>query len=86
MKRTTIALLVLVCGVLTGVYCSRPSWRALDAQKKEFRAQVSEARHIQAERTELLKETSRLESPFGKEQRARELGYRKPYEKPLTID
>ena len=86
MNRITITILTVTLAIATGAFLSRSSWQSLQTQRKEFKAQVAESREIEADRTELLKKTADLESPFGKEKRARELGYRKPYEKPLTLD
>ncbi|MFM9872819.1 MAG: septum formation initiator family protein [Fimbriimonadaceae bacterium] len=86
MNRPTIILFTIALAVATGAFLSRSSWQSLKTQRAEYTNQIKESRKIDAERTELLKKTADIQSPFGKEKRARELGYRKPYEKPLTIE
>jgi len=86
MNRPTIIIFTIVLAISTGAFLSRSSWQSLKTQRAEYAEQVVAARKIEAERTDLLKKTADLESPFGKEKRARELGYRKPYEKPLTLE
>jgi cell division protein FtsB len=86
MNRPTFIILTIALAVATGAFLSRSSWQSLKIQRAEYANKVSESRKIEAERTALLKQTADLESPFGKEKRARELGYHKPYEKPLTIE
>lgn len=86
MNRIAITLFTVVTAVAAGLFFSRSSWQTVQTQRKEYKTQVAESRKIQADRAELLHRSAELESPFGKEQRARELGYRKPYEKPLNLD
>ncbi len=86
MNRPAIILVTIALAITTGAFLSRTSWQSLKTQRAEYAKQIQESRKIESERTELLKKTADLESPFGKEQRARELGYHKPYEKPLTIE
>ncbi len=86
MNRPTFILLTIAFAIAAGAFLSRSSWQSLKTQRAEYANQVTAARKIESERTDLLKKTANLESPFGKEERARELGYRKPYEKPLTLE
>lgn len=86
MNRTAITLFTLAAAIALGLFFSRNSWQTVQLQRKESQTQIKESRKIQADRAGLLQKSAELESPFGKEQRARELGYRKPYEKPLSVD
>lgn len=86
MKRPIIIILTITAAISTGLVLSKSSWDTRKTQRAEYQAKIAESREIESTRADLLKETAILESPYGKEQRARELGYRKPYEKPLTLD
>ncbi|MBX3113260.1 MAG: septum formation initiator family protein [Fimbriimonadaceae bacterium] len=86
MKRPTIVLLTLALAITTGAFLSRAPWQQLKAQKADYAEKVAKTRKIESERAELLQKNAKLESPFGMEERARELGYHKPYEKPMSLD
>lgn len=86
MKRPIIIALTVTCAITTGLLLSKSSWETLQTQRQAYNEKIQASRKIETDRAELLKKTAQLDSPFGKEQRARELGYRKPYEKPLTLD
>lgn len=86
MKRYAITALTVVAAVSAGFFFARAPWQNLAAQKAEHRKQLRHTRSIEAERSRLLQEKASLQSPYGMEQKARELGYRKPYERPLELD
>lgn len=74
-------LLVLAAGV--GAALSVESWRHYSAQNERAEAAQTEMRLAEAERTRLMRQQTRLESPIGREEGARKLGYRRANERPL---
>lgn len=74
-------LLVLAVGV--GAALSVESWRHYSAQNKRATEARDEMRLAESERARLMREQSRLQSPVGREERARERGYRRVNERPL---
>lgn len=74
-------LLVLAAGA--GVAMGVESWRHYSAQNKRATEARDEMRLAESERTRLMREQTRLESPLGREERARERGYRRANELPL---
>lgn len=86
MKPQGWTILTILFAVLCGLAFSLKPWRELQAQRAESNSAIQEAKDIEAQRATLVREDSRLDSPFGMEERARQRGYRKPTERPLTVD
>lgn len=86
MKRPIIVVITLALAIAAGAFLSRTPWQQLKDQKAEYAEKVAKTRKIESERAELLQRNAQLESPYGMEERARELGYHKPYEKPMTLE
>ncbi len=86
MKHYLLTIITVAAALAVGFLLARTPWQNLGTQKAEYRRQIRHTRAIEAERSKLLQEKSNLQSPYGMEQRARELGYRKPYEHPLELE
>lgn len=85
MSRQGWTLFTVVAAVLVGAGFSMKPWKALKTQWKESESAVKETRVLEQQRSDLIRENARLDSPFGMEEQAREMGYRKPYERPLVV-
>jgi len=77
---TITAILAVICGAIAA---SWKPWEQYNIQRKKRDAATAEMREAEKERAELTKEKARLESPIGKEELARERGFRRPGEIPL---
>ncbi len=67
-----------------GIYFSLKSWQVYKAQKNKADYWEKELDHAEKERIELLKKKAFYESPVGREELARERGYKKSNE--LALD
>jgi cell division protein FtsB len=76
------ALLVLLAASI-GAVLSIESWQHYSAQRRLAEAARAEMRAAEAERVRLMRQEARLESAAGREERARERGYRREGELPL---
>jgi Tfp pilus assembly major pilin PilA len=76
-----ISFLMLVA-VCTGIALSVKPWQKYQEQKAQAVTARKEMRQMEAQHAKLLREKSQLESPIGREELARERGYKKPEEKP----
>ena len=85
MSRQGWTLVTVVAAVLCGTGFSMKPWKALRAQWQESESAVSETKALEKQRSELIRDNARLDSPYGLEEQAREMGYRKPYERPLVV-
>ncbi len=68
-----------------GIYLSLKSWQVYKAQKNKADYWKKELEIAEKERTELLKKKALYESPIGREELARERGYKKPREIALDL-
>lgn len=75
----------LLLAVGFGIALSSKPWQHYQNQRKKMNEEIATMRKDEANYAELLTQKARLESPLGREQRARELGYRKPNEVPLEV-
>ncbi len=73
--------LVALAGITTGVLLSLQPWRELRAQKQEHARAKSAMVEAEQEKVDLMRREARYENPAGREELAREQGYRKPNEK-----
>lgn len=77
-------LFTLLAGIALGSYCSLDSWSEYKAKSQELNKARREYRNVARQRTDLLTKVARLETPYGLEQEARQLGFRKRGEVQLT--
>lgn len=75
--------LFLTLAVAFGVLLSLKPWEQYREQRQETDEAVSQMRDAERERADLIRERMRYESPAGREQLARERGYRRPGEQSL---
>lgn len=68
-----------------GIALSSKPWQHYQDQRKKMNEEIATMRQEEGRHADLLTEKAKLESPLGREQRARELGYRKPNEVPLEV-
>lgn len=78
-KTVWIALLALL-GVLSGFALSIRPWQKYQEEKRQAAAAKTEMRAVEAEKSELLKQQAKLDSSLGREELARQRGYKKPAE------
>ena len=82
-RKPTWSILIVVVGVATGMALSLKPWQHYREQKEIANNARAEMKATEQQRSELMREKSRLESPVGREELARERGYRRPWEKPI---
>ncbi len=75
-----IALLV-VLGSVTGFALSLKPWEKLREERSRATEAKKEMREVEKERADLLRQQARLDSSAGREELARQRGYKKPSEK-----
>ncbi|MFN3729663.1 MAG: hypothetical protein ACK4XJ_08135 [Fimbriimonadaceae bacterium] len=85
MKGAIGGLLFLGAAIACGVLLSLKPWQVYAHERAKTNQMVSEMRDIEQRRAELLSQKARMESPTGREELAREAGYRRADEKPLTL-
>ncbi len=73
----------LLGAVALGVGLSLRPWQVYREQRTKADTYLVEARRAEAQRIDLEEQKARYESPLGREELARERGYRKPNERPL---
>lgn len=84
-RRFAWVICVAIAAIATGLALSwRPWWDFREHEVKRQQA-VAEKRAAQAERSELLGQKARIETPVGKEELARSRGYVRPGEVPLEV-
>lgn len=86
MKRFGWTLATILAAALLAGACSVKPWQKFRTQLALRDEALAESKEIERQRVDLLSRNARLDSPFGMEEQARRLGYRKPYERPLAID
>ncbi len=83
MKRWKWELFWVVFAVLVGLAFSWRPWVQYHEHKAKRDAAVAEMKQAEQERADLVRKRARYESATGREELAREWGYRKPGEKRL---
>lgn len=82
-KRFAWNALFLTLAVAVGVFLSLKPWEQYREQRQETDEAVSQMKDAERERADLIRERMRYESPAGREQLARERGYRRAGEQSL---
>ncbi len=78
-------LLFFVAAIAAGVAFSLKPWQQYATQKSKADQATAEMRAAEHEKSDLVKQKARYESPIGKEQLARERGYKKINESPVEV-
>ena len=82
-RRRAMNLLVVLGGLALGVALSAKPWQVFGEQKQRALDARAEMQSAETSRNALIRQKSRLESPLGREQLARDQGYSKPGEIPV---
>ena len=85
MNRTTLRIVLAVLAAGAAIGLSLRPWQTARDQKQQAHRARAELRKAESERAEMLRKEARFESPAGREEMARERGYRPPGEKPLEV-
>lgn len=85
MRRISWTLCGIAIATTLGVALSVKPWRAYNEQRAKRDEAVAEMRQAERDRAEEMERLQRLQTPFGKEEEARRLGYRRPDEKPISV-
>lgn len=83
-KRASFTVLAFVAAVGVGVVISVKPWKEFNEQRAKRDKAVEEMRIAERERAAEIERFQRLQTPFGREEEARRLGYRKPNEKAIN--
>jgi hypothetical protein len=75
--------LFLLAGVVLGVLLSIQPWRVYFDQRKLADERIQQMKTAEASRVRLLERKSRMESASGREQIARDYGYKRQGEQPI---
>lgn len=83
--RSKASLRVLFVGLAVGLglYFSIKTWKVYQVQRSKADFWQKELKAAEQERSELLKKKALYEGPLGREELARERGYKNPNEVPL---
>lgn len=79
-RREKWILAFAALGLAGGVLASLRPWQIYRQEAGQQAAAQTEMRKVQAEHKELLQQQAKLDSGLGREELARERGYRKPNE------
>jgi hypothetical protein len=71
--------------VALGVGLSMRPWNVYREQRDKADAHIQEAKRAETQRVDLEEQKAKYESPLGKEELARNRGYRKSNERPLDL-
>jgi len=82
-KRASFSVLAVVVAVGAGVILSVKPWQSYNVERAKRDIAVDEMRAAEQERAKEIERFQRLQTPFGREEEARKLGYRRPDEKPV---
>lgn len=85
MKRGLWFLLGLVVAVGAGIGFSLQPWQDYRARNADRSEATRAMREAEQERADLIRKQARAMSPLGKEELARDRGYRAPNEVPLDL-
>ena len=86
MSRIGWTICTITSAALLGLALSLEPWQKFREEAEESARVQAETRKAEQQRGELLQESAELESPYGMEEQARGKGYRKPNERPLSLD
>ncbi|HTQ11323.1 MAG TPA: hypothetical protein VMI31_14755 [Fimbriimonadaceae bacterium] len=78
---STAFLVVAAAGV--GLYLSRGPWLAYRQERQKSDAATNEMLKSEADKNDLIRQKAKLDTPIGREELARDLGYRKSGEQPV---
>ncbi len=76
-------IFIIVTACATGLYLSRKPWSVFQEQRGKTNLSVQEMKAAEQERTRLLQQKTRLDSPIGKEEAVRDMGFQKVGEAPV---
>jgi hypothetical protein len=82
-QKTVVSVAVVAAAACVGLYLSRGPWMAYREQKLKADAATQEMLKAERNKTDLLREKARVETPMGREEAARAVGYVKKNELPL---
>jgi hypothetical protein len=82
-KKLLINVLFFGTAIGLGVYLSLKPWQHFQEQQTRKEEAVSEMKRVEKERIDLMKRHAQHDSSLGKEELARQRGYRKPEEVPF---
>ena len=85
-RKTLVSVAFVVAAASLGFYLSRDPWVAYHEQKLKADSATKDMMKAESAKNELLERKAKIESPAGREQLARGLGYVKDGEKPLTTE
>ena len=84
-RRIAVLFICVFAAMSLGVYASRGPWQEFRREKEKSNDAVAEMEKIESRRRDLMDERSRYKSNKGREELARERGYRRPDEEPIEI-
>jgi hypothetical protein len=85
-RKTLVSVAFVAAAASLGLFLSRTPWVAYREQKAKADAANKDMMKAESAKNELLERKAVVESPTGREQLARKLGYVKEGEKPLTTE
>jgi hypothetical protein len=85
-RKTLVSVAFVAAAASLGFFFSRTPWVAYREQKAKADAATKDMMKAESAKNELLERKAVVESPTGREQLARKLGYVKEGEKPLTTE
>lgn len=85
MNRAGWNLILATLAVALGIGLSLQPWREFAEQRAKRNQAQLEMQQAERERAELVREAARHDSPIGREELARDRGYRKPNEVPIEL-
>lgn len=83
MNKRILNLFLVVAAVAVGVFLSIRPWQIYAEQKSLAEDKIQQMKLAEDNRVRLMESKVRLESPSGREEAARDYGYRKPGEQPI---
>lgn len=83
-RNSVLSVALAVAAVGVGLYFSRGPWQAYRQQKEKADLATKEMMKAEKEKTDLMQQKAKYETPMGMEGLARESGFIKPNEVPLA--
>lgn len=83
MKKAGWTLVLVAAAVGTGLYMSRKPWSEFQRQRALTNQARRDQRAAEEDRAKYVSQAAAAESPTGREEIARERGYRRPNETPV---
>lgn len=83
--KTAWAIVGAAVAVGLGLYLSRGPWLMFWQQRSRASVAATELAKTEREKTSLMRERARLETPMGRQELAREQGYVKKGEESMTL-